>query len=251
MRETPVGPMELTGERTMPGVPTESYWFARHQVVYRWVAGRYAAGQICGDIGSGEGFGTQLLMAAGARSVFGIELDEGAVAHSAVAYPANSFIQANVVALPIATHSTDLIVSLQVIEHIWDVHSYLQELRRALRTGGTLVITTPNRPVFSPGLARRGTPLNPFHVEEFDAEQIQQQLTDCEFTNVTMRGLHHGARITAWERINGPIVDAMVVAATTSNWPPGLLDFVTTITAADFVVGDPPDAHDLIAIGIK
>ena len=47
--------MELTGERTIPGVPTESYWFARHEIVYRWVAERYALEQICGDIGSGEG----------------------------------------------------------------------------------------------------------------------------------------------------------------------------------------------------
>ncbi|GDX31943.1 SAM-dependent methyltransferase [Actinomycetes bacterium] len=251
MHEKSVGVMELTGERTMPGAPTESYWFARHQVVYRWVAGRYAVGQICGDIGSGEGFGTQLLMDAGARSVFGVELDENASVHSAINYPVSNFIRANVVALPIATHSTDLIVSLQVIEHIWDVHTYLQEMHRVLRTGGILVISTPNRPVFSPGLARKGTPLNPFHVEEFDAEQIQQQLTACEFAEITMLGLHHGARITTWERINGPIVDAMVVAATTSNWPDGLLDFVTTITAADFVVGDPPDAQDLIAIGVK
>ena len=243
--------MDLTGERTIPGVPTESYWFARHEVVYRWAAERYAREQICGDIGSGEGFGTRLLLAAGAQSVFGIELDQAAVSHSATKYPHSSFMRANVVALPIATQSTDLVVSLQVIEHIWDVPTYVGEMRRILRSSGKLVVSTPNRPVFSPGLERKSPPLNPFHVEEFDEEQVKLQLSDCGFKNVTMRGLHHGARIIDWENINGPIVAAMITAGATDSWPASLHEFVTTITANDFHIGDATAAQDLIAVGIK
>lgn len=243
--------MDLTGERTIPGVPTESYWFARHEVVYRWAAERYALGRICGDIGSGEGFGTRLLLDAGAQSVFGIELDEGAASHSATTYSAANFIRANVVALPIAAQSTGLLTSLQVIEHIWDVAAYLQEMHRVLRLGGRLVVSTPNRPVFSPGLERKSPPLNPFHVEEFDEEQVKLQLSDCGFKEVTMHGLHHGARIADWEDINGPIVAAMITAGATNSWPSSLHEFVTTITANDFHIGDATDAHDLIAVGIK
>ncbi len=243
--------MELTGERTMPGVLTESYWFARHEAAYRWVAENYVFDRICGDIGSGEGFGPQLLLTAGARSVFGIELDEGAVSHSATTYPGSSFIRANVIALPIATQSTDLVVSLQVMEHIWDVKTYLQEMHRVLRTGGTLVIATPNRPVFSPGLARKSAPINPFHVEEFDAEQVHDRLTDCGFTKVTMRGLHHGERIADWEHVHGPIVAAMVTAGQPNRWPPELIDFVSSVTSADFLISGAAEAQDLIALGVK
>ena len=243
--------MELTGERTIPGVPTESYWFARHEIVYRWVAERYALEQICGDIGSGEGFGTRLLLAAGAQSVFGIELDQDAVSHSATKYPNSSFLRANVVGLPIVTQSTDLLTSLQVIEHIWDVAAYLKEMHRVLRLGGKLVVSTPNRPVFSPGLERKSPPLNPFHVEEFDEDQVKLQLSDCGFKDVTMRGLHHGARITDWENINGPIVAAMITAGATNSWPSSLHEFVTTITANDFHIGEATAAQDLIAVGSK
>jgi hypothetical protein len=28
--------MEITGERTVPGVEQENYWFRRHEVVYEW-----------------------------------------------------------------------------------------------------------------------------------------------------------------------------------------------------------------------
>ena len=46
-RDQPPGvpPLQLTGERTLPDVPEENYWFRRHLVVYRWIArARAAAG---------------------------------------------------------------------------------------------------------------------------------------------------------------------------------------------------------------
>ena len=35
-----VPPLELTGERTLPDVPEENYWFRRHLAVYEWIAGQ-------------------------------------------------------------------------------------------------------------------------------------------------------------------------------------------------------------------
>jgi hypothetical protein len=37
-----VPPLELTGERTLPDVPEENYWFRRHLAVYDWIAERCA-----------------------------------------------------------------------------------------------------------------------------------------------------------------------------------------------------------------
>ena len=33
-------PLELTGERTLPDVPEENYWYRRHVAVYEWIAER-------------------------------------------------------------------------------------------------------------------------------------------------------------------------------------------------------------------
>ncbi|HEY9264210.1 MAG TPA: SAM-dependent methyltransferase, partial [Mycobacterium sp.] len=33
-------PMALTGERTVPGLAEENYWFRRHEVVYRRLVDR-------------------------------------------------------------------------------------------------------------------------------------------------------------------------------------------------------------------
>ena len=35
-----VPPLSLTGERTLPDVPAENYWYRRHLVVYKWIAER-------------------------------------------------------------------------------------------------------------------------------------------------------------------------------------------------------------------
>src|SRR5258705_7979373 len=34
--------LPLTGERTVPGLAEENYWFRRHEVVYRRLVGRWA-----------------------------------------------------------------------------------------------------------------------------------------------------------------------------------------------------------------
>ena len=41
-RDQPAGvpPLELTGERTLPDVPAENYWFRRHLAVYEWIGAR-------------------------------------------------------------------------------------------------------------------------------------------------------------------------------------------------------------------
>ena len=60
-------PLVLTGERTLPGIPEENYWFCRHLFAYELAAG-LGAGRIL-DAGCGEGYGTALLArAAGAKN---------------------------------------------------------------------------------------------------------------------------------------------------------------------------------------
>src|SRR4051794_33373533 len=41
-----VPPLPLTGERTLPDVPEENYWYRRHLVVYEWIAGRVAGKRV-------------------------------------------------------------------------------------------------------------------------------------------------------------------------------------------------------------
>lgn len=249
-------PLPLTGERTLPGVRGEEYWFARHEAAYRWIASAYAEvlrDAVVVEAGSGEGYGAAILRDAGARAVVALEYDEAAAGHAASAYPDVATTRANLAAMPLADGSADAVVSLQVVEHLWDLRGFLRDCARLLRPGGLLVVTTPNRPVFSPGLGRGEKPTNPFHVEELDDEQLHDLLVDAGFADVVVHGLHHGRRIHAWEHEQGTGLVAAQVAAVLDPANDGARDvdaFVATVTVDDFVVGPSAGAQDLLAVAV-
>src|SRR5919199_856645 len=72
-RDQPPGvpPLELTGERTLPDIPEENYWYRRHLVVYEWISERVAGLDVV-DLACGEGYGSDVL-ARSAASVVGVD----------------------------------------------------------------------------------------------------------------------------------------------------------------------------------
>ncbi|MGH3631837.1 MAG: class I SAM-dependent methyltransferase, partial [Sciscionella sp.] len=150
--------LHLTGERTVPGVAEENYWFARHEAAYEYLLPRCVGAAVL-EAGCGEGYGAARI-AAHAQRVIALDYDEPATTHLASRYRTVDAVRANLAALPIRASSMDLVVNLQVIEHLWDQGQFLGECARVLRPGSTLILSTPNRLTFSPG---RDTPLNPYH----------------------------------------------------------------------------------------
>src|SRR6201999_1167755 len=85
-RDQPPGlpPLHLTGERTLPDVPEENYWYRRHLVVYEWIAER-AHGRRVVDLACGEGYGSAVL-ARTAASVVGVDANPEAFEHASAKY---------------------------------------------------------------------------------------------------------------------------------------------------------------------
>ncbi|MGD9530955.1 class I SAM-dependent methyltransferase [Pseudonocardia sp.] len=230
--------LPLTGERTVPGVSRENYWFRRHEVVYRALAPA-CAGSVVLDAGCGEGYGAALL-ADVARTVVALDYDALTVAHVARRYPRVRAARANLVALPVRDGGCEAVVSLQVIEHLWEQDRFLRECRRVLGPGGLLAVSTPNRITFSPD----GT-VNPFHTRELDADELAGMVRDAGFVDVTVRGLHHGPRLAGLR--GGRIVADQVAAVLDGGpWPDGLRADVASVTCADFVLGAPDRSLDLL-----
>jgi len=243
------------GERTTPGVERENYWFRRHEVAYRWVVDMFASDLRSGtvlDAGSGEGYGADLLSEV-APDVLAAELNPVAVAHSSAMYPRITTVRTNLDAFPLVDGSLAAVVTMQVIEHLWDLPRFLDECLRVLRPGGLLVAATPNRLTFSPGLGRGEKPTNLFHVEEFDAAQMLGLATDAGFAAAQVLGVHHGPRLSRWQADHGDIVAAHVAAALSGEWPPALLRMIAGVEASDFQIDDTADdaALDLILVAHK
>jgi SAM-dependent methyltransferase len=234
------GQLPLTGERTVPGIAEENYWFRRHEAAYLALV-PYCADAVVLEAGCGEGYGAELL-AGVARQVCGLDYDELTVAHVRAAYPEVRAVRGNLARLPIRESTVDVVANLQVIEHLWDQEGFLAECHRVLRPGGRLLITTPNRLTFSPG---RDTPLNPFHTRELAAAELADLVRDAGFTVELLAGLRHGP----W--LHDSIIDAQVrVAVSGSAWPAELLAAVSAVTADDFVITseDLDTSLDLVAV---
>src|SRR6185436_17535431 len=75
-----VPPLELTGERTLPDVPEENYWYQRHLVVYEWIRAQIGGLRVV-DMACGEGYGSEVL-ASTAKAVVGVDANPEAHEHA-------------------------------------------------------------------------------------------------------------------------------------------------------------------------
>ena len=243
----------LTGERTLPGIWHENYWFRRHEIVYLKLSPRLTGTTSpVLDAGCGEGYGSALLDRSTGGVVIGLDYDYPTLAHARQAYPGVAATQGNLVAMPFREATLGAVVSLQVVEHLWDQPGFVGECARVTRPGGWVALATPNRLTFSPGVERGEKPLNPFHSNELDADELIDLVTGAGLANAELLGLRHGTRLSAWEADHGSVVAAQL-AQPYASWPDDLVRLVRSLTAEDFVL-TPEDVEtslDLVVIARK
>ena len=167
-------------EERLADDPTSELW-GEHRSRYRFAA-RFAAGQRVLDVASGAGFGLPVLARAGGRAI-GVDYDAAALAEVRHRQPCAGLVRADATRLPLLDHSVDLVVSFETIEHVPDAQALVFEIRRVLRPGGRLVLSTPNR-AFGPAERHSG---NPFHVREFTADELRSLLRE-RFDDVQLYG---------------------------------------------------------------
>lgn len=190
-------PLKLTGERTLPDIEHENYWYTRHVFAYAEAA-RMAEGLTVIDTGCGEGYGPWML-ALRAKSVLGIDIAPDVVEHARSKYRAGnlSFQTCDINSIVAGYGSFDLAVSLQVLEHVADPWSYLGEVSRVLTDNGGLFLTTPNRLTISPG---SDGPINPFHFREYTPDELSEELS-AHFLEVRILGVFHRGWLGLCDRL--------------------------------------------------
>ena len=129
-----VPPLELTGERTLPDVPEENYWYQRHLVVYEWLRDRVEGLKVI-DMASGEGYGAAVLRQK-AREVVGIEANPDAFAHAVARYPRVRFERSLVETYG---EDADAVTFLQTIEHVQDPGAVLENFKRSAPSGASVL----------------------------------------------------------------------------------------------------------------
>jgi SAM-dependent methyltransferase len=143
-----------------------------HLARYQFVAER-AEGKVVVDCASGDGTCARA-MGKQAREVLGFDLAEEAVATAQRGtVPENiRFAVASGTSLPVPDGIADMYVSLETIEHLSDSDAFLCEATRVLKRDGTLICSTPDRDVYSPGNSVNSRPWNRFHVREYSQPEF-------------------------------------------------------------------------------
>jgi glycosyltransferase involved in cell wall biosynthesis/SAM-dependent methyltransferase len=165
---TPEHPMHFTGERYTPGVQGE----IEHEHLHRYLfALQLCTGKDVLDVASGEGYGSALL-AQVAHSVVGVDIDAKSVQFAKQTYTRHnlSYMCGSATQMPVADASMDVVVSFETIEHFAEHDGFLREIKRVLKPDGLLVVSSPDRDVYSEG----GPTRNPFHIKELDKAEFQR-----------------------------------------------------------------------------
>jgi 2-polyprenyl-3-methyl-5-hydroxy-6-metoxy-1,4-benzoquinol methylase len=188
-----VPPLTLTGERTLPDVPAENYWYRRHLAVYEWIGARVLGARVI-DMACGEGYGAEVLSRS-AAAVVGLDANPEAHAHARARYVRENLrFERGLVETHGDRDSYDAVVFLQTIEHLLEPQQVLEHFRSLLAPGGRAYVSTPNVLTLAPRGASRSD--NPWHLREYRHEEFRS-LCESVFDSVELLGLFHARKLRA------------------------------------------------------
>ena len=204
-----VPPLRLTGERTLPDVPEENYWFRRHLAVYEWIGARTIGRRVV-DMACGEGYGAEVL-SRGARSVVGVDANPEAHEHARLRYVRDNLRFERDLVETFAEPCDD-VVFLQTIEHVQDPDAILEHFKTLIADAedGAVYVTTPNLLTLAPEGAEKSD--NPWHVKEYRAAEFRR-LCEDHFGRVELLGLFHARTLkvhdwalrAGWDRVHAAL----------------------------------------------
>ncbi len=164
--------LNFTGERIVPGADNcepnfASRMFQEHIVRYLFAA-QIIEGKSVIDIGCGVGYGSQRLGELGAASVRAFDLSDAAIRHARQHYshPNVQFDVGNAETFEFDAQF-DVATCFELIEHVNHPEKVLENIKRALKPDGILVISTPR------ALEKKRTH---FHTHEFGLDEFEALL---------------------------------------------------------------------------
>ena len=189
-------PLELTGERTLPDVPAENYWFRRHLAVYEWIAARVGRLRVL-DMACGEGYGSDVL-ARSARERRRRRRQPRGLRARAAALPAGGTCASSAGwSRPTASPASSMPSCSCRRSSTSTIRSpCCEHFRALLAPGGFAYVSTPNVLTLAPPGRRESD--NPWHLQEYRAEEFRE-LCRAAFDSVELLGLFHARKLRVHE----------------------------------------------------
>lgn len=134
-------------------------------------------GKVVLDAACGEGYGSNILSSV-AEKVVGLDIDDYTVERANNMYGNEKlkYQQGSIEKLPFEDKMFDVIISFETIEHVGEEiqGKFLKEIKRVLKKDGILIISTPNKRVYTDLVLGE----NKFHIKEFYVEEYKNFLSD-------------------------------------------------------------------------
>lgn len=165
--------MDFTGERYLPNI--DNIEMREEHVLRYYFAQQFVSGKVVLDAACGEGYGTKII-AENAGKVYGLDISKETIESAKSKYNINNieFLEGSIKNIPLEDHSVDVVVSFETIEHVDQEtqEQFLEDIKRVLSEDGILIISTPNKKIYSDKYGYN----NEFHIKEFYREEFKNLL---------------------------------------------------------------------------
>lgn len=184
-------------ERLTPGEKQE--WLTTMYVsIYNTIA-PYIRGKRILDAGCGCGIGGVIWSENGAKEIYAYDISDEAIRIAKkIALDNMVFFKNDFNKEDFGRERFDIAISIEVIEHLKEYEFYLHNLYKALKKGGTLFISTPNKKL-SDGI-------NPYHIKEFCYDELIELLTNIGFSVVKSVGFENNKMANMVGKYTPPIL---------------------------------------------
>jgi len=162
----------------------EALLHERHIMAYDITLERLSEGDTVLEIGHGDGYG--LMKIAEKADIIGLDIDPRIVQFASEKYGEKYFKIYDGSSIPFDDNHFDCVCLFQVIEHIEEDVEILKEIRRVLKPGGFMIMTTPNRVLRVP-LGEK--PWNIEHVREYYPEELQDIMVVAGYSKTEVLGI--------------------------------------------------------------
>lgn len=187
-----------SAERVSHSDASDNYVFQRSLLAYQKAA-EIIGGNVL-EIGTGSGYGVSIIAPHAAHFT---TIDKSTPPEGVLPETGNvSFLKMKVPPLQsISSGCMDFVIMFQVIEHIKDDFGMIAEIKRVLKPGGRLIITTPNKPM---SLTR-----NPWHLREYTVDEFKG-LIGCYFDDIEPLGVYGNGKVMQYYEKNRRSVEKIL-----------------------------------------